>query len=324
MPKISIAIPVYNTEKYLRECLDSLLNQTLGDFEAICVNDGSTDNSLEILQEYAKKDSRFIIIDKENEGQGVARNIAIQKAQGEYLMCLDSDDWLENNALELLYNKIKNDNCDILFFNFYKYIEKTKAKYIIKFTEIFKNFKDKPFTQEEAGKLIFKTNALTYKIYKLDFIKNNNIEYSNSKFMEDVTFYVKTLLYAKRFSCLSIPLYNYRIIEKSASTNYKNYLTDTPKICETCFKYIKDFENNKILLNSFLENRKNSMLHFYEKIPFYKKRQYYKMMQELIEKYYMKYETDEQLKNIFEYSFLKYWFLCKIKVFKYILGTYGF
>ena len=89
MPKISVVIPVYNTSKYLRQCLDSLISQTLQDFEVICVNDGSKDNSLEILNEYAQKDSRFIVIDKENEGQGVARNLAIQKAQGEFLLCLD-------------------------------------------------------------------------------------------------------------------------------------------------------------------------------------------------------------------------------------------
>ena len=129
MPKISIVIPVYNTAKYLEECLDSLLKQTLKDFEVILVNDGSKDNSLEILNAYAKKDSRFIIIDKKNEGQGIARNIAIEKSCGRYLLCMDSDDWLENNALELAYNKMSQEDVDVLFFDYYKYFEKTILMY---------------------------------------------------------------------------------------------------------------------------------------------------------------------------------------------------
>ena len=86
MPKVSVIIPVYNVEKYLRECLDSVINQTLSDIEIICINDGSTDNSLEILKEYAENDSRIKIITQENQGQGVARNNAIEAAQGEYLV----------------------------------------------------------------------------------------------------------------------------------------------------------------------------------------------------------------------------------------------
>ena len=131
MPKVSIIIPVYNAEKYLNQCLESLCNQTLTDFEVVCINDGSTDSSLEILQDFASKDSRFIIIDKKNEGQGVARNIAIKQAKGEYLLCLDSDDWLETDALEKAYNKITTDNTDILFFDVYNYSEKNKKKIFI-------------------------------------------------------------------------------------------------------------------------------------------------------------------------------------------------
>ena len=92
MPKVSVIIPVYNVEKYLKQCLDSVVNQTLKDIEIICVNDGSTDNSLEILEEYAQKDNRIIIISQENQGQSVARNIALEKATGEYVGFVDSDD----------------------------------------------------------------------------------------------------------------------------------------------------------------------------------------------------------------------------------------
>ena len=90
-PKISVIIPVYNVEKYLSECLDSVISQTLKDIEIICVNDGSTDNSLQILKEYASKDTRIKIIDKENEGQGYARKVGLDVANGEYILFCDSD-----------------------------------------------------------------------------------------------------------------------------------------------------------------------------------------------------------------------------------------
>ena len=103
MPKISVIIPVYNVEKYITQCLESLVNQTMNDLEFVCVNDGSTDNSLNILKNYAEKDSRFVIINQTNQGAGVARNTAIKAAKGEYLVCLDPDDWFELNAMEVLY-----------------------------------------------------------------------------------------------------------------------------------------------------------------------------------------------------------------------------
>ena len=110
MTKVSIIIPVYNRENYLPKALDSAVNQTLKDIEIICIDDCSTDNSLGILKEYASKDNRIIVLEqKENQGQGVARNRALDIAKGEYIMCLDSDDWLELNACELAYNQISKN-----------------------------------------------------------------------------------------------------------------------------------------------------------------------------------------------------------------------
>lgn len=107
MAKVSVIIPVYNVEKYLRECLDSVINQTLSDIEIICVNDGSTDNSLAILEEYAQKDTRIKIISKRNEGAGKARQAAIKKASGEYLAFLDGDDYYKSDFVEKMYASAK-------------------------------------------------------------------------------------------------------------------------------------------------------------------------------------------------------------------------
>ena len=104
MVKISIIIPVYNTENYLSECLDSVINQTLNEIEVICINDASTDSSLDILDDYSKYSDKIKIINcSENKGQGNARNIGITQAKGKYILFLDSDDWLELNACEELF-----------------------------------------------------------------------------------------------------------------------------------------------------------------------------------------------------------------------------
>ena len=112
MPKVSIIIPVYNVEKYIRQALDSVISQTLKDIEIICINDCTPDKSFEIVKEYAENDARFVLFEMEsNQGQGIARNRALDIAQGDYIMFLDPDDWLELDACEKAYNQIhKNQN----------------------------------------------------------------------------------------------------------------------------------------------------------------------------------------------------------------------
>lgn len=118
MPAISIIIPVYNVEKYLRRCLDSVLNQTFNDWQAICVNDGSPDNSAEILAEYAARDSRFVVVTKENGGLSDARNAGMPFATGEYIMYLDSDDFIHPQTMEIAWHMVKRDNSDIVSFTY--------------------------------------------------------------------------------------------------------------------------------------------------------------------------------------------------------------
>ena len=114
MPKISVIIPVYNTENYLKECLNSVINQTFKDIEIICVNDGSTDNSLSILEEYARTDSRIKIINQKNQGVSSSRNNGIKSARGEYIMFLDSDDLYKPDLCEKVVEKIDSQSPDIV------------------------------------------------------------------------------------------------------------------------------------------------------------------------------------------------------------------
>ena len=108
--RFSIIIPVYNVEPYLKECLDSVHNQTYSDWEAVCVNDGSTDGSLSILENYARHDNRFKVISQPNSGLSAARNTGINATQGDYILFLDSDDWLESNTLEILHNNLDGED----------------------------------------------------------------------------------------------------------------------------------------------------------------------------------------------------------------------
>lgn len=124
--KLSIVIPVYNAEKYIRACLDSLCGQSLKEIEIICVNDGSTDNSLKILQEYAQKDKRVIIADQENKGANAARKAGYLCSSGEYFTLVDADDWLEPNLYETVIKKMEQENADCGVFNWY--VENGKAQ----------------------------------------------------------------------------------------------------------------------------------------------------------------------------------------------------
>ena len=128
MAEISVILPVYNTSKYLHACLSSLLNQTFHDFEIVAINDGSTDDSLSILQDFANKDSRIRIIDQKNQGIGAARNLGIQLANGTYIAFIDSDDTLELRMLECLYKKAVEESLDIVVCDYIEYEETSKKE----------------------------------------------------------------------------------------------------------------------------------------------------------------------------------------------------
>lgn len=138
MVDVSIIVPVYNTEEYLQKCLDSLTNQTLKNIEIICVNDGSTDNSLKILQDNAIKDDRIKIINQENKKQGAARNAGMQVATGEYIGFVDSDDYVDLHYFERLYRVARNYNSDIALLKLRRSI-KTSIGYLFGFIPVYIN-----------------------------------------------------------------------------------------------------------------------------------------------------------------------------------------
>lgn len=167
MPKVSVIVPVYNVAKYLGRCLDSVLSQTFQDFEVICINDGSTDNSLEILHQYAQKDERVKIINQKNSGAGLSRNTGINMAQGDYLSFIDADDWIDKHFLEKVYHLAKVSKADI--------IETTKS-YNYYSTDNIKLFNKRNAQGFIANGTFFRRDVIWDKLFKTDFIKNNKIK----------------------------------------------------------------------------------------------------------------------------------------------------
>ena len=125
--KVSVVMPVYNVQEYLSQCLDSIINQTYKNIEVICINDGSTDNSIYVLKEYAKLDDRIKIFSQENQGQGISRNKGIKYAKGEYILFVDPDDWIEITAIEKIIMAFKKTNAKVLQFDFLTYLEESNT-----------------------------------------------------------------------------------------------------------------------------------------------------------------------------------------------------
>ena len=211
---LSVILPVYNVEKYLERCLNSILGQTLADIEVVCVNDGSTDNSEEIIKEYLQKDSRIKLINQPNNGAASARNTGIEAARGDYILILDSDDFLEENALLYMYNRSKSLDLDILITYSYdldnKTGEKTLPAYHLKkqylpSKEVF-NYKDIP-----DYIFNFSVGWAWDKLYKKSFIERYNLRFPNLQNTEDVYFVFMSLVLADRISVIGDALITHRV-----------------------------------------------------------------------------------------------------------------
>lgn len=188
-PKVSIIVPVYNVEKFLDRCLNSLINQTLKEIEIICINDGSVDNSLQILEKFAKQDDRITILNQKNSGQSTARNRGIDKASGIYLGFVDSDDWVDLNYFEKLYTSAEKYNCDMAVSGIIR-LNKWNKKFHLKFEEekVADNT-DEKFEICDVPELSYVWN----KIYKRESFMSKNLRFEEGIFFEDVIMTPKIL-----------------------------------------------------------------------------------------------------------------------------------
>lgn len=271
MPKVSVIIPVYNAEKYLRQCLDSLVKQTLREFEVICVDDGSTDRSLKILNDYRALDDRVRVFTQTNQGAAVARNLGIEKANGEYLLFLDSDDFFEKTLLEEIYVAGAEVNADIVLFAAKQFNHKVKKSENMPWTLKTELLPDRVFAAAEIADRIFQvtTPSPWTKLFRKEFILNNGLQYQNLKNANDLSFVYTALFLAQKIRWLDRPLVNYRINQGDSTQDKKKKY---PKEFYFALKKLKQELENRELFdkfsNSFVEVAEENVQWNLKNIPY--------------------------------------------------------
>lgn len=226
-PKVSVIIPCYNVEKYLRECLDSVVNQTLREIQIICVNDGSTDKTLSILEEYAGKDDRIRILNKANSGYGDSMNRGFDLAEGEYLGIVESDDFAEPDMFEKLYHAAVENDLDVVKSGFYQYSTVPQVSNVpdLSLAKIAGKDVFCPMTDfRDPGRKVdffIATAAIWSAIYRTKFIRNNQIRFNETPgaSYQDVGFCFKVWVKAKRVQILDACLLHYRIDNSQSSVH---------------------------------------------------------------------------------------------------------
>ena len=224
--KISIIVPVYNTEKYLKECIDSIINQTYKNLEIILIDDGSTDNSLNICKLFSSQDKRIKIIEKSNSGVSDSRNMGLVSSTGDYITFVDSDDWIENNYIMNLFNNLIANNVDISMCNFNLHSSNNiiKKKNFLDNNVYYEDYLLNPFSKVFCGGICGK--LYNKKIINFQFDKDIKIG-------EDRLFWFQAVLKAKKVYVFNDFLYNYRLNENSAMQTmnfYKHYNDYTSRI----------------------------------------------------------------------------------------------
>ena len=240
MPEVSIIVPIYNAEKSVARCIDSILSQEYTDFELILCDDGSTDKSGQIIDEYREKDERIRVLHKENTGVSDTRNQGIAVAKGKYIQFLDADDWITVDATKLLVRTMKEGGCDLVISDFYRVIgERISHKGDIDADGI--------LTQEEFAEYMmvnpadFYYGVLWNKLYKREIIEKYHLKMDESvSWCEDFLFNLEYLLHTKRIAALQVPIYYYMKTEGSLATQGIN-LSKTIKMKISVFEYYNDF-----------------------------------------------------------------------------------
>lgn len=295
---ISLIIPVYNVEKYLRECIDSVVNQNYDKLEIIIINDGSTDNSEEIIQEYLKKYQNIKYIKQENKGLSEARNVGIKYATGKYMMFLDSDDYLEIGCIKKICQKIKEKDSDIIIYgykNIYEDLENIKGNKIV-----YKNIdENKIYNGKYVSEKILLNEIGGFacnKIFKKEYLEKNKLIFEPNRYIEDFYPVFKQIYNCGKIVFINEAFYNYR--QRATSiTNNKNekLLNDYIYSIEQILYYIKknNINYNKSILDTFKMNSFNAILDM-----FYNSYKDNKLYKTFYNKGYNKYEpTFKELTN---------------------------
>ena len=256
-PKISVIVPVYNTEKYLEECISSIVDQTFKDIEIICIDDGSTDNSLKILKDFEKRDDRITVIHQENQGPSKAKNVGLNHAKGEYVIFIDSDDFFELTAFEQCYSLANELSFDFMIFKLLNFDNESRE------TVYRRNFEMK-WLKEKVGSDVFNYNDISQnffkvspttagKFYKRELLKD--LRFNEQLIFEDNPFFVTTLLKADRIYFHDSYLYNRRLRNDSITHSNFQSFSDCVEIYEIIIKILEDYNVYDFLKEQVLRNQ---------------------------------------------------------------------
>lgn len=242
-PKVSVLVPICNVERYLEECLDSLVAQSFTDFEVLCINDGSTDGSLAIIHRYMEADARFRVIDKPNSGYGASMNMGLANAIGEYIAILESDDFFEPNALELLVNAAERNQSDVVKADFYLYWSTPQER-----DELFRIV-----DEQEVGRtmrpiddlaIFFRKPSIWSALYRSSFLRDNGIDFLETPgaSYQDAGFNFKVWASAARATFIADPILHYR------QDNEKSSVNSSAKVYCVCDEYasMASFVNDRL------------------------------------------------------------------------------
>lgn len=303
-PKISIIIPVYNVEKYIQDCIESLINQTFHDCEFIFVNDGSTDNSKLIIESYLEKDKRIQLINQENKGVSVARNEGIAIARGQYIAFVDADDWIEEDMYQRLHDTMEQYQSDIVLCNMFGYVNGKQYVSGYEFPE--KKRLGIDFIQDTLWRHLIQKDDLyssCNKLFKAAIIKDNAINFPpGNKLSEDNVFNLKYFNKIQSFVYIDYTGYHYREVAGSAMRSIlkMNYFENILRLYQVDYRGYLDlkFSDEEIekIRSEKLINNTISLIHFYfvptpqlsliKRIAMIKKMLYHEDVVNVIQKYY--------------------------------------
>ncbi len=271
MCKVSIVIPVYNAEKYLNRCIESVINQTFSEIEVIALNNGSTDNSLNILKEYAKRDKRIRIIDNDNIGVSEARNIGVMESKGKYIVFVDSDDWIDSNMIEILYKNISINSCDLVMCTYVREFENHSKEKVFNLHEV-NLYVDNEINEQLLRKLVGPVGkelsnpeyldalgTVWAKMYKASILKEKYLRFIDLREIgsgEDTLFNIYVFNEVNKVILLNKPMYHYWRGNSNSITS--RYIPNFVEKRRNYFNYMKNFIKDNDLGNKYeiaLNNR---------------------------------------------------------------------
>lgn len=244
---ISLILPIYNVEKYLKECLESILNQSYKNYELIIVDDGSIDRSMAIVNEYRNKFKDIKILTQKNKGVSEARNLALENAEGEYILFVDSDDFLKCDMIEKLISTTMETDSDIVISNYYLYYDENKYEKFLKGMPLFKIYENYEVIDMMLKYII--QGQLWNKLFKLSLLKENNFKFEKGRYIQDIFPVFKVINKANKISYIDEALYFYRQREGSTVNKKNKKLTEDYHHAMTSI--IKYVEENKINIREY-------------------------------------------------------------------------